>query len=92
MVDLPIGSRMWLPCEVKPGPFTNERMVLVQGEGNPWFGFVNTLWLKDGNDEGADEVLAKVVEVTKDRFRARIPGSAPQSTLFEGRLERVAPR
>ena len=38
-MDLYPGARMWLPCEVKPGPFSDERMVLVVADGSEWFGF-----------------------------------------------------
>lgn len=88
---LSAGASMWLPCEVKPGPFSDERMVLVNGEDGEWFGFVNTRWLKKKRSEGEDEVLARVVAVDGPTFRARIPGEALQSRLVEGRVDRVTP-
>ena len=85
---------MWLPCEVKPGPFSDERMVLVKGDDSEWFGFVNVRWLRKDRT-GPNEVLAKVVDVEWPSYRARIPGFAPKSGLFQGRIEgklvRVAP-
>ena len=89
--DLAVGARLWLPCEVKPGPFTDERRVLVHGEGGNWVGFVNVRWLQEKEaEDGHNAVLAKVVEVEESSFRARIRGSALAGGLFEGRRDRVA--
>ena len=89
--EVAVGSRLWLPCEVKPGPFTDERRVLVQGEGGNWMGFVNVRWLHEKEaEDGHNAVLAKVVEVEESSFRARIRGSALAGGLFEGRRDRVA--
>lgn len=85
------GTSMWLPCKVKPGPFSDERMVLVNGEDGEWGGFVNTRWLKKRHSVGEDEVLARVVAVDGPTFRARIPGEALQSRLVEGRVDRAIP-
>jgi len=32
---------------VKPGPFSDERMVHVQSEAGEWLGFVDVSWLED---------------------------------------------
>ncbi len=85
------GARMWLPCEVKPGPFSDERMVLIMADGNEWLGFVNVRWLRNQRTEGNDEVLATVVDVDDPTFRARIPGSALQSRFFQGRVDHAVP-
>ena len=85
------GARMWLPCEVKPGPFPDERMVLVKADGSEWFGFVNVRWLKNSIEDGANDVLARVVNIEGPIFSALIPGNAPNSGLFEGRVDRAVP-
>ena len=90
-MDLYPGARMWLPCEVKPGPFSDERMVLIMADGNEWFGFVNVRWLRNRRSEGNDEVLATVVDVDGPTFHARIPGNALRTRLFQGRVERAIP-
>ena len=94
MAELTAGAQMWLKCEVNPGPFSDERMVLVEGEAGDWFGFVHVRWLKNDNERGPNEVLAKIVEVDGPTFRAGIPGSAYRRGLLEGRIdgrvERVA--
>lgn len=87
MTKLSAGAAMWLPCAVQPGAFSDERLVLVQVEGSEWFGFVQARWLKDRVSEGADEVLASVVDVRERTFRARIPGDSFRSSLIEGKLD-----
>ena len=57
--DLAVGARLWLPCEVKPGPFTDERRVLVHGEGGNWMGFVNVRWLQEKEAEGRAQCGAR---------------------------------
>ena len=81
---LRVGVGLWMPCRVRPGPFTDERMVLVTWEDSEWFGFVNTEWLRHQVEEGDDEVLAKVTAIEGDRFRAIMPGDAPVPSLIEG--------
>ena len=90
-MELSAGASMWLPCEVSPGPFSDERTVLVIGDDGEWGGFVNTRWLKKKTLKGKDEVLARVVDVDGPIFLARIPGAALQSSLFQGRVDRVVP-
>ena len=88
-MNLSKGARMWIPCEVARGPFSDERAVHVQADGKEWSGFVNVKWLKKRVEKGSDEVLAKVVDVEGQTFHARIQGHALQSELFEGCVERV---
>ena len=93
-MTLSAGAEMWIPCEVGPGPFSDERAVLVCADGKEWSGFVNVKWLQEGVEKGSDQVLAKVVDVEGRVFHARIPGHALQSELFEGdvgRVERAVP-
>lgn len=85
------GARMWLPCEVKPGPFSDERTVLVVADGSEWLGFVNVRWLRKHGLEDTDEVLAKVVDIDGPTFQARIPGNALQARLFQGRVDHAVP-
>ena len=85
------GARMWLPCEVKPGPFSDERVVLVVAEDSEWLGFVNVRWLRRHGSEDRDEVLAKVVDIDGPTFHARIPGNALQARLFQGRVDHAVP-
>ena len=86
------GSGVWLPCKVKPGPFPDERMVLVESiDGTKWFGFVNAQWLYLKEQQGEDHVLGTVASVTGNTFLARVPGSAPAPTLVKGRVDQWTP-
>ena len=86
------GAGVWLPCQVKPGPFSDERMVLVELDGAQWFGFVNERWLYQKVATGEDHVLGKVVDVTTNgTFSAMIPGNAPGSSTIEGSVDKWTP-
>jgi hypothetical protein len=89
---LKIGTRVWVPCEVRPGPFSDERFVKIcVNEGNSWLGFVLADRLKEPILEGLTFLPALVVSVTDDRFTARMPGEALTLSLFEGAVARVQP-
>ena len=89
-MELAVGAKMWLPCQVRPGPFSNERMVWVEDDVGQWSGFVDVRWLKGGADEGKDQVLARIVDVDGSQFKASIPGHALRNRFFRGRVECVA--
>ena len=84
------GMRIWLPCEVKPGPFSDERMVRLGASGEEWLGFVDVHSLRDAVTEGSTYVRALVVEVRDDDFVARLPGYSVSSDLFRGSISKVA--
>ena len=84
------GSRIWIPCEVKPGPFSDERMVRVETPDGPWLGFVELHHLREPLERGNTEILATVTEVQADEFLARFPGHATQTLLFRGEVARAA--
>jgi hypothetical protein len=79
---LRVGTKIWLPCEVKPGPFSDERFVLVSDGGRDWLGFVPENRLREPITEGRTSVLASVVAVLGEKFQALLPGSALMSTPF----------
>lgn len=84
------GARIWIPCEVKPGPFSDERMVRVETQAGEWLGFVDVRLLRDrGLTEGRTSVLATVEAVSGQRFTARLPGHPVRSLLFEGSTDRA---
>jgi hypothetical protein len=90
-MTLEVGTQIWVPCEVKPGPFSNERLVRVQDNGSEWLGFVPTHRLKEPILEGRTQVLGLVVSVLGEKFMARLPGEALTPSLFEGVVSRVRP-
>lgn len=89
-MQLRAGVRIWIPCEVKPGPFSDERMVRVETQAGEWLGFVDVGLLQDREvAEGKTSVLATVESVGSGRFTARLPGHAVRSLLFEGSTDKA---
>jgi len=89
-MELEPGSTIWIPCEVKPGPFTNERLIRVESLYDPWVGFVNVRFLKDDILEGSTLVRGRVVSVEGDTFEAKLPGHAIESApIFRGQRGQV---
>ena len=58
-MTLSAGAEMWIPCEVAPGPFSDERAVLVRADGKEWSGFVNVKWLQEGVEKAPIKFLPK---------------------------------
>lgn len=88
-MSITVGQYVWLPCEVKPGAFSNERMVRVRSELGDWVGFVPAVYLRDAVSEGDTLVRALVVEVQADRVGTKLPGEALARTLSWNRLSQV---
>ena len=87
-----IGEHIWIPCEVKPGPFSNERLVLLESPKDKWLGFVQEYSLHDKAAEGADCVKAEVVNVNCEFLTARIFGEPlTNSSYFQEAIERTTP-
>jgi hypothetical protein len=93
-MKLEAGARVWVPCEVQPGPFSDERLVRVRENGREWLGFVPSYHLKEPIVEGRTLIPAVVVSVSGEKFKAQLPGEALTPSLFEGvisRIQRVGP-
>lgn len=88
-LSLEKGSHIWVPCEVKPGPFSDERVVRVESEAGEWVGFVQASFLKEPISTGTTYVQAVVVEVDGETFTARLPGQAVTPLLFKGVTSRL---
>jgi hypothetical protein len=84
------GNRIWIPCQVKRGPFSDERVVRVESSIGQSLTFVRTNYLKEPIAEGETFVCAVIIEVRGDRFVARIPGQAITSKDFEGDVAKVS--
>ncbi len=78
------AQKVWLPCTVSPGSFSNERVVKIDLDGWHWMGFVNVCLLKEKIEEGPDQVLANILSLTDNTFEASIPGEAVQGALLQG--------
>ena len=57
------GDTIWMRCEVRPGPFSNERFV----KAGDWLGFVRVEALYEPIETGETWVLARIVEVSEGR-------------------------
>ncbi len=90
-MTLSAGRTVWIPCEVKPGPFSNERLVRVEGKPLSWVGFVPIWYLRDAIERGRTEVRAVVAEMRGEQFLARIPGHALGSSVVLEPVERATP-
>ncbi|SRR5258706_1595279 len=84
-----IGGLIWIACEVKPGPFSDERLVRVPSDFGEWVGFVPVEALHDAINEGSTFVRATITDVRDDRFTVHLPGHSVTPNAFEGSLARV---
>ena len=73
------GMSVWIPCEVKRGPFPNERRVRVKTDKSEWFGFVNVSKLEKRVETGSDRVRAVVVAVESSHVVVAVRGQSPAS-------------
>ena len=83
-MDLRVGMQIWIPCEVKPGPFPDERAVRVVFGDNVWVGFVDTKHLREPVTSGNTWIRAVVTVVENDHFFARLPGHSVASPFLQG--------
>ena len=92
-VSISVGQRVWVPCEVKPGPFSDERMVRVNSPApssvNNWIGFVSARELREPITRGMTSATAIVVDVFDDRFLAQLVGHGLANTVFEDLVSRA---
>ena len=79
-----VGSGVWLPCEVKPGPFSNERLARIQIPTGEWVGFVDVEYLQDKEmKEGETFVLARVTDIKNDSVIVLVQGHALDSRYMQ---------
>ena len=74
MADLKAGMQVWIPCEVKPGPFSNERSVRVDILGEPWVAFVDVRFLKDPVTSGRTEIMGRITVIQGNEIVLSLPG------------------
>jgi hypothetical protein len=85
------GRLVWIPCEVKPGPFSDERIIRIPSERGEWVAFAHVNELRNPIAEGSTFVRAVILNVEGGRFNARIAGEPVASSYFEGALTRIEP-
>ena len=88
---LQVGGKVWIPCEVKPGPFSNERLVRIQLPAGPWLGFVDTDALKDPVETGNTYVLACITAIKDNQVTVIVQGHAFDASQVQASLSKVEP-
>ena len=91
MPQLKIGELVWLRCEVKPGPFPNERLVRIKLPSKQWMGFVDTKALKEPVETGKTYVLARITQVKEKTVLATVQGHALDSRHVQESTDKVVP-
>ena len=82
------GRQIWIPCEVEPGPFSDERMIRVNSSRGEWVGFVHVGTLREPILAGETFVRAVIVKVDEGgTFNARIPGEAVTTKVMGNERE-----
>jgi hypothetical protein len=82
MMKLIPGNWVWIACEVKPGPFPDERTVKVPSDGGEdWVGFVTADSLREPIESGWSFVNTLVVDVQDGTFLGRLPGDGLGTSL-----------
>jgi len=74
------GMTIWLPCEVRKGPFPDERIAYVKTTRGEWFGFVNAKELKNKVPSGKDFIRGIVLAVSSDHIVVGIEGQSPTTS------------
>lgn len=82
-MELGVGNVVWINCEVKPGPFTDERRIRCRSPYGEWIGFVPVSALAEPITEGETKIAAVVINVANGKFSAKIPGEGIARTLYE---------
>ena len=91
MRKLKIGELVWLRCEVKPGPFPNERLVRITLPSGSWVGFVDTTALKNPVKEGSTHVLGRITQVKDNDIVALVQGHAFDTRQVQESTDQVEP-
>ncbi len=90
-MELRAGSKIWIPCEVKPGPFSNERLVRVKLPSGEWAGFVEVGALREPIEEGKTSILATIVDIENNTISLRLPGRSLTTSELKGDRSKVIP-
>jgi len=88
---LRVGGFFWIPCEVKPGPFSDERVARIADADAEWVGFVATSSLQSPIEEGRTALKAVILDVNGSRYLAQPVGYGVDASTFQATLERVTP-
>lgn len=75
---------MWVRCDVKPGPFSDERFVRIHSVRGDWVAFVGIGELEEPILEGTTFLRVIASNFEGQRFTARVAGYALGPSSFEG--------
>jgi hypothetical protein len=78
-MPLRVGSHAWIPCEVLPGPFPDERLIRVEVPDGVCSGYVDPLMLRDDIAQGRTAVRATILDVNQSVVAAGLPGQTRRS-------------
>jgi hypothetical protein len=74
MVDLRPGSDVGVPCEINPGPFPGEFLIIIRTSDESISGFVSSRDLRrETSSQGY--VRARVVDVRENEIIVKLAGS-----------------
>jgi hypothetical protein len=90
-MTLRVGGYFWIPCEVKPGPFSDERLARIANAEAEWVGFVATSALQSPIAQGHTALKAVILDVSGTRYLAQPVGHGVDASTFQATLERVTP-
>jgi hypothetical protein len=91
-MHIAIGAQIWIPCEVKPGPFSNERLVRVVSKAGEWVGFVPVASLRKIVESGRSWASATVLDVDDETVTVQFSGHPITPTVFRSDRVGVEPR
>jgi hypothetical protein len=72
------GDELWVPADIRPGPFIDERRVYLKLGNNEWLGFVNESEVRDEKF-----VRVHILHVKGDSVVLGIRGISPHSRSFK---------
>jgi hypothetical protein len=90
-MTLRFGSFFWIPCEVRPGPFSDERLARIANAESEWVGYVETSALQSPIAEGRTALKAIILDVTGGLYLAQPVGHGVNASTFLATLEKVTP-
>lgn len=63
MLDLKVGDQVSVPCDVKPGPFSDELLVTIETIDGPIAGFVQKSELTERQQQSYVKALVKALSL-----------------------------
>lgn len=58
-LQMRVGQEIWIPCSAEPGPFSDERLISIEGEDGVISGFVSDQEV--GTSHGGGHIVRAVI-------------------------------